>query len=271
MTDVITMTNPEIFEAARKIPQETIAYLRESVPPKSTFKSWMCFLDDYQLGDVFLRLQRGDTHRDIITYCKIDFGIRSTLRIKDMLPDLVTFKSKIFGMKSIIEDKNVLEAYPEKTTIITKTIEGLAKKLNGMDKLAWLIEEQSKRVSRLLTMEAKGLPLAITNDTIQILGKLLDKYVGRQIETGMLKAEPVKLDISIRDKFSSVVGHFSDDGTKVVEMTHKFLELAEKRAITMAVDQDGSYRIDDGNTKTDNTIDSSVGDSVLITGQGISE
>lgn len=228
-------------DEARLASPALVKKLRDAIPTDIT-KSWMKHLDDKQLVMVYLRLQHGETNSEVIGYCQKEFKIKPKAKVSELLPEIVKFRTAALNDTNLI--KIEAAAGNKSAKAVEKKIEQLSAELDGMGRLGWLIDLQTKRVIRLHDREEKTLPMTMTTENIKLLGGMLKEYIEKQIDLGIVSSTTPKIKLDIDANFKSIVEAMNDDGERMISATHRFLELAEKKALVMRVDDDGSYTID---------------------------
>lgn len=233
----------DIDDEVRLASPALIKKLREAIPVDVN-KGWMKHLDDKQLVTVYLKLQNGDTNSEVINFCQKEYGIRLKSKTTELLPEMVKFRTAALNDTNLI--KIEAAAGNKVAKAIEKKIENLSSELDGMGRLGWLIDLQTKRVIRLQEREDKTLPMTITTENIKLLGGMLKEYIDKQIDLGIVSSTTPKIRLDIDANFKSIVDAMNDDGERMIQATHRFLELADKKALVMRVDDDGNYTIDKG-------------------------
>jgi hypothetical protein len=204
----------------------------------------MTSLDDRQLVHVFLLLQAGNTNSEVINFVQSKFGMGKKLNTADLLPELVKFRTEALNDTSLI--KIEAQAGNEAAQQLDEKMSKLSSELDGMSRFGWLIDLQTKRVLRLHERELKTLPMSITIDNVKLLGGMLKEYIEKQIDLGLVSSVTPRLQVKLDGDFKGLLGMLSNDGESMIQATHAFLDLAEKRALTMKVDENGSYKIAKG-------------------------
>lgn len=204
-------------------------------------KSWLLQLTDDQLFSVYEELNKGTTLIDIIKLCQRTFKIKRNAEVFHLMPDLVKFRGRA------LKDLQYINMEEAKNLEVTKQVEAkirdLSAKLDGVGRLGWLIELQTNRVLTLMEREKKAVPMPITTDNIKLLNDMIKGYVKTQAELGILDQAAAKVEIAIDHKFSELMSNLKDDGTRMIDATHKLLDMAEQKAIIMTEDTNGSYVI----------------------------
>lgn len=201
--------------------------------------SWLKKLKEDQLLSVFEELKKGTTLTDIIKLCQRTFKINRSAEIYHLMPDLVKFRGRA------LKDIHYLNAEEAKALEVTKEAElkirDLSARLDGMGRLGWLIELQTNRVLTLVDREKKAVPMPITTENIKLLNDMIKGYVKTQAELGIMDQVSTVQEINIECKFNDLVANLKDDGTKMIDATHKLLDMAEKRSVIMTENSEGKF------------------------------
>jgi hypothetical protein len=161
-----------------------------------------------------------------------------------MLPELVKFRTEALNDTNLIQIE--AQAGNEVAQQLEDKMNKLSSELDGLGRFGWLIDLQTKRVLRLHERELKTLPMSITTDNVKLLGGMLKEYIEKQIDLGLVSSVTPRLQVKLDGDFKGLLGMLSNDGESMIQATHAFLDLAEKRALTMKVDENGSYKIAKG-------------------------
>lgn len=219
-----------------------VTKLRASVPSETKKGSWMKFLDDRQLTHVYLLLKKGNTNSEVIHFARKEFGVGNKLGVPEMLPELVKFRTEALNDTNLIQIE--AQAGNEVAQQLEDKMNKLSSELDGLGRFGWLIDLQTKRVLRLHERELKTLPMSITTDNVKLLGGMLKEYIDKQIELGIISSNVPKIKLEVDGNFKNLLEALSDDGERMIQATHRFLDLAEKKALTMSVSDDGTYKIE---------------------------
>jgi len=228
--------------------------LRRIAQPPGRKGTWLRLLSDRQLTEIFHRLRRGQTPAHIMRIVRNEWGIMEKSSNKSMRRALAKFRDQAIGQINVeMVDPN---KPPEDKKVIRKLKDKIKDKLDGMGRLRWLIEIQSERIELYRSTEKKtNVPLKSTDRSVKILGELLNQYVCRCMELGLLDAPPSEFNLNVKHRFDGLMKHtVGDGGVAMIEATSTFLAEAEKSALTMEIGDDGRYILkgnEDGGDVTD--------------------
>jgi len=230
-------------EEMQLAPKSLVRRLREIVRPPGKRGSWMMLLDDQQLLEVYYRLKRGQSANYVCRICQEDWGLKRGSSLKVLNKAMLKFRREALGDIELTKIAARGKRDREEAESITKRTEKLKKKVDGLEKLAWAIQVQAERLETLVEREKKAIPFKFTDKTVKTLGELLDTYLKYQIELGVLDAKPSEFNLNIKHKFEGIVQNALENSPhRFIDGMHKFLELAESKALTLVPDSEGTYR-----------------------------
>ena len=209
-------------------------------------------LSDSQLVEIYLRFEKGQDPERVRRVMQIDWRVLKGVRPETSLAYLKRFREDVLSIKQ----KALAEATPEKKAEITENVKRVVEELDGMGSLRWLIVEQMDRVSMCRDREkTMKLPLTLTNTVVRDLGDLLEKYLKLEIDLGLIDSKESKVNLMIKEKFMNLLDNtLQDSGKNILGATSKFLEEAEKEAITFEEDIEGNYvKVTGGNKNESNS------------------
>lgn len=235
LADEIRISNPKL-----------LVKLREAVP-KDT---WMLHLDDQQLITIYLKLQKGFTNSEVAAFCEEEFGVKGDFML--IMTTIVKFRTKVFDDTALIRAEAALDN-PEAKKLECKLNE-LSSDLDAMGRLGWLINMQTDRVLALKAREDQAkIPLEATTNNIKVLQGLLDSYITKQMDLGILNSAVPRVKLDIDHKFKAILGGLEDSGERMIDITHQFIESAQDKILTLRVNDDGSYELNDSREKVNTT------------------
>lgn len=238
--------------------------LREAVDPPGKRSGWMAALNDKQLAEVYHRLRLNQPMYRIAKVCMDDWGFEANAMIKSVIRAIRSFRDKVLSpieqerlnpsppAKEPEEPEDIEESEepeepekPEKrrSVSVVHRAEKIAKKLDAMGRMAWLIEMQTDRIESLMRREAKSLPFKMTDASMSLLSDMLEKYVQLQIKLGVLDSKPSEYNFYIKNKFESIMQHSVTPGTAMPELCVRWLKKCEENALTLTENADGSFGI----------------------------
>lgn len=203
--------------------------------------SWMELLEDVQLLKIHEMLKNGSTNSEAIRTCQSLFNVKRKAKLEELLPDIVQFRTKVLSDKAllVIEEAQGNEAAAK----LAHKLRGLTSKVDAFGRLNWLADQQTERVLRMLAKEAKtGLAYPGTAENMMMLDKMLHNLLKAKSDLNI--AEPtVTVSPDATQKLQTLVDGFKNDGDTMINATHKLLDLVETRALTLKVNDEGTYSI----------------------------
>jgi hypothetical protein len=163
--------------------------------------------------------------------------------VKSLTRAVTNFKAKMLGelQLEITNEKSPKRQADGKT--LMRKAKARAEKVDGMGRLGWLIERQTERIQLLLEREKAESHMKFTDKSMEVLLDMLDRYLTLQVKLGVLDAKPPELNLNVKHRFDGLMQHTVQGGSAVVEAADKLLELCEKEALTMQLNEDGEYKL----------------------------
>jgi len=227
--------------------------MREVVQPAGRRGTWLRFLNDQMLAEVYWRLKSGQSALKIVKIAQKDWGLMKESENRSLIRALRTFRTKMLGKVQVEALTGPAEQAKDAAWLMEKG-KNSAARLDGMGMYQWAIEVQAGRVQALQQREIDGVPLKFTDTAVRLLKEMLDGCLGFQVRLGMLDHKPSSATINIKHQFDGVVRDIlpdEDKATKMVDGMKSFLESAIKEAVPMKLLSDGSYQADGGNGDDD--------------------
>jgi len=191
-------------------------------------------LSDKQLVDIYFRLEKGEDIRDIRRLLQVEWRIAPNSHMYKVMGDLKRFKDAVLTpvQKALSEAEGMNKAK------ITVAVRRILDELDGMGSLRWMINEQMKRLTMWREREDNmKMPLIATNAVMRDLGDLLDKYIQKEIDLGLLEPTESKREIMLKEKFLNFITHnVQNSGKNLLDATTKFIKDAEEEAVIITVD-----------------------------------
>lgn len=206
--------------------------LRNIVSPPGKKGTWMRYLSDLQLAEVFHRLRLRQSPNYICKIAQNDWGVQPRSEIKSMARAVRALRNDVIGDLRADEGKRTEEKKKEVARLTAKG-KRISDRLDGMKRLAWLINIETDRVRMLYSKEKASMPFRHTEKTIEILADLLDKYMRLQIDLGLVESKPQPFQVAVMNKFTTVIGDMKASGAPIVDATNHFLALLNESAIPM--------------------------------------
>ena len=240
--------------------EQLLEKLREAVKPSGKKGTWLRHLNDKRLIEVYHRLKMGQNIYQIVRIVQNEWGIMRTSHVKSLARAMRAFRDKTVGLLQVAPTIQTHGSTREERRSAAEVLglrgKRIVNKLDGLGRLRWLIEVQSERVSLLVEHEDNTLPFKITRKEINTLGKLLSDYMKMQMDLGLLETKPHEFNVNIKHKFAGLLEHsVQGAGDTMAQAAGRYIELAEKEALTFELGADGAYRMKvgegDGNEYAD--------------------
>jgi len=219
--------------------------LREIVSPPGKKGTWLRKLNNRRLAEVYMRLRMGQSAFKIAQIAQREWNIMPKSSTRSLCRAVYMFAKEAIGeIKAGAVEGAHREEIQKQNAALEKRSRRLNEKLDGMQRLAWLIERQTERFEMALGLEKKTkMPMKQTDVIVKRLVELLDKYLDFAIKLGLIDSKPPELNLNVKHMFDGLVGQFGDDGQKVVTAGYRFLELASESSMLMTLGADGSYHL----------------------------
>ena len=206
--------------------------LRNIVSPPGKKGTWMRYLSDLQLAEVYHRLRMRQSPNHICRIAKEDWGVQPKSEIKSMARAVRSLRDVMIGELQADEGRRTEEKKKEVARLTAKG-KRITVRLDGMKRLAWLINIETDRAKMLYTKEKASMPFRHTEKTIEMLGGLIETYMRLQIDLGLVESKPQPFQVSVMNQFNAVIGDMKSTGAPIVEATNYFLELLNKNSVPM--------------------------------------
>jgi hypothetical protein len=221
--------------------------MREAVSPAGKRGTWLKQLSNDQLSEIFHRLKMGQSCHRIAQHAQEVWGIQPKASAKSLSRAVRQFKHRMLGdLELVATDEKSKDRRKEGRRLLERGRSQVAK-LDGLDRMRWLIELQTDRLINMMEHEGmQGLPWLnskAVNKTIETLQNMLDRYLKIQIDLGILDAKPQELQLTLKHRFDGLLQHTISPGTALTDWADKLLESAEKEALTFSLAEDGSYKL----------------------------
>jgi len=214
--------------------------LREACKSKKGGRPlWLAELSDRQLAEVYHRLKIGQPPNHIVNIAQRDWGVRRNSTARSLWRSVVAFRDRVLA------DLQQLRGEGGKSVLKRKG-KRIYERLDAMGSKRWLINVQLERVELQYAREKQmGMPLKATDRMVRVAGELLDSYIGRAIELGVLDSKPSEFNLNIKHRFDGLVANtIQGGGVAMIQATNDFLDMAEKKALTLALDDEGHYTLE---------------------------
>ena len=217
-----------------------IQRLRLLVQPPGKKGSWLRDLSDRRLTEVYFRLKRGEPVHKIAKIAQIDWGLMRKSNTKSISRALRDLRDKVIDDITKAAAAHQLKE-PEKRSL-SLMAERIIKKIDGLGMQRWLIMVQQERIADLRKAEAEsGEMYKMTGKEIARLSDMITQYFDNAIRLGVIDEKPSETNLNIKIGFERIMGSLPDDGARLLTMTSRFLELAEKESVTLTQKGDGTF------------------------------
>jgi hypothetical protein len=206
-------------------------------------KSWILDADPEQLSELFELTKTGVSSSILLQKTKYDWMITpENYSEKQVLRDLLTFKIRLFPDTTSLVIAQAKEGHPLALQANAK-MEDLVSTLDGMGRLGWLINEQTKRVQKSIEKEG-ALLFDSTNKAMNALRIMLEKYIKFEMATGLRDKVPEKHEHNLSGTFSMLADAGALGSPALLEeMSQRFLELAANKVTTLKSVDGGAYQL----------------------------
>jgi hypothetical protein len=224
----------------------TVKKLRRLVEPDGKRGTWLRHLDDKQLVEVYHRLKLNHSLYHIIKVIQKEWGVLSGSEPRSLYRALHKFRSEVVGLFKEHE-----QSYPkteEKSNFVKKEENRaikIVKTVDGMDELAWLIILQKGRIEVMVAKEMFGTPSKLLDKSIAEFRECVNTYLVHAEALGLIDSKPKEYNLNLKTQFDGVLADvIQNDGSRITDMTTRFLDMAEKKFLVMKKLSDGSYSLD---------------------------
>ena len=219
--------------------------LREAVQPPGKKGLWLRHLSDRKLLEVYYRLRAGQASHRICKLAQVHWGVMPQSATKTLAQGLRKFRDKVIGLIPVEKHTATVEGAKErrkKAVEQSKRAMKIAKKVDGMEVMANLIDLMWGRVQAMAAAETKKDFFRGTDSAVKILGEILGKFIQFEMDLGILDARAPELTLKLKHSFDGILrGVVKDDGARLIAATQKLLKSAEEDAVEMKITEDGKY------------------------------
>lgn len=222
--------------------------LREATQPEGQASLWLNkMLNDGQLIELYFRIfKHNEDLRDIAFMVKKDWDIKTKWQVRDFIPGLKKWRDALSNTfseyKDLTDTKDAIEKIERRQEVQKK----LSKELNILDKLAYAVELNYKRLQMIHDRELQAkIPLRMADDITKTFAYICSAYTEAAVKTGVIEQQPSEININLKRQSDIVLrDYIGEDGNKMVKAAHTFLENISKKCITMNLNKDtGEYEL----------------------------
>lgn len=232
------MAEGSLQEKVEITAQDVINRLRLAAQPPGKKGLWLKDLSDKRLAEIYLRLKQKQPIYRIAKMVQIDWGLKKNSDIKTIGRGLRKFRERVFGEIQEAAANGEITKDEEKASVSRG--KRIVEKLDVLGTLRWLIELQAERVEDLRNKEKASMPFKFTGKEIERLGNLGEQFLTLAMRLGAIDEKPSEINLNIKTSFDEMLKKLPDDGSRLVGMTTRFLEMVDKLAIPMKM-VDGKY------------------------------
>lgn len=222
--------------------ESLIKQLREVVAPPGKKGNWLKHLSDKRLLEVYHRLRIGQSSAHISKVVQIEWGIQKSSPVKSLARAITMLRKKVVGEIFQGEDRKNKER-KKLSSLAGKRGNKISEQLDAMALKIEIIKLQHERVKELRVKEKASIPFKFTGKEIALLDAMLSEFLNMEIKLGLRDSKPSEYNILMKYQFEGLIGQFQDGGQKMLEVSQKFLEAAEDEALTLAINDDGTYAL----------------------------
>jgi hypothetical protein len=214
-----------------------IEEIRKSASVKGKTPTWISYLKDEQLHEIFKRLRNGESAKAIARLTRDTWLLNRNSSIHSLSQGILKFNKRIAHLLLAPTTSEIkLACLPRQTEI---------EEIGTGESLEELARQQEIRIKGIIGEEKEyGIRYPNLNREIQSLAALRKAILKQrewEIKYGesLDRGKDLKLEKGIKVKFDRLMEGISDDGReRIIFAAQKFLELAEKEAITVEIDSD---------------------------------
>lgn len=228
--------------------ESLITQLREVVAPPGKKGNWLKHLSDRRLLEVYHRLRIGQSSAHISKVVQIEWGIQKSSPVKSLARAITMLRKKVIGEIFQGEDRKNKER-KRLASLAGKRGGKISEQLDAMALKIEIIKIQHERVKDLRVKEKSSIPFKFTGKEIALLDGMLSEFLNMEIKLGLRDSKPSEYNVIMKHQFDGLIGKFQDGGQKMIEVSQKFLEAAEDKALMLSINDDGTYALEDSKEK----------------------
>lgn len=226
-----------------------IAKFRVYVQPPGRRGSWLRYLPDKRLAELYHRLRHGQAPVVLAKVAQEEWNVMKLSDPKSLARAIRDFRNRFVSKAELVDvsqppNKDKKDA----VLVLRKRGQRIADKLDDLGVLRWAILEHAERYAELREKEGKlRMPLKMTNPAFKELVSGIERYVRLQMDLGLRDSKPSEFNINLKHKFDGILGNLlTGDGTPMLDATANFIDKLEEEVLSMELNSDGSYTITEG-------------------------
>lgn len=226
-----------------------IAKFRMYVQPPGRRGSWLRYLSDKRLAELYHRLRHGQSPVVLSKVAQENWNVMKLSDPKSLARAIRDFRDRFVSKADLVEvSQPPSKEKKDAVLVLGKRGQRIADKLDDLGVLRWAILEHAERYAELRTKEGKlGMPLKMTNPAFKELVYGIDRYVRLQMDLGLRDSKPSEFNINLKHKFDGLLGNLlTGDGTPMLDATATFIDKLEEEVLSLELNADGSYQIING-------------------------
>jgi hypothetical protein len=226
---------------AETIPTAVMKRLRDAVAPPGKRGTWLRYLDDNRLAEVFIQLQSGTAAQHIATVAQREWGIKPQAQTKSLARAVRAFRDKVVGEIQKLPTKT------DRDKEVAKKLKFQAKKVSEeieeLEEAGWVLLEQKKRIQLFRDKEnIAKMGFQATDKAIQVYLQTLELYAKMKINMGLIEPPAAEHHLHIKHKFAGLMQHtVGKDGDKVIGALDKFMELVDEKSLALTQNDQGAF------------------------------
>jgi len=236
------MPEQSIDEMVALSGESLIRQIRELVAPPGRKGNWLKYLSDKRLLEVYHRLRIGQSSAHIAKVAQIEWGAQKSSPVKSLARAITSMRKKVIGEIHQGEDRKNKER-KRMEELAGRRGKAIAEKLDAMAMKVDLIRIQMERVNELRDKEKSSIPFKFTGKEIATLDGMLSEFLNMEMKLGLRDSKPSEYNVLMKHQFDGLLGQFQDGGQKMLEMSQRFLGAVEEDALTLRINDDGSYSL----------------------------
>ena len=227
---LVEVTNPTLLKK-----------LRTAVAPPGKKGSWLKFLNDAQLLEVFYRLQQGQPAHGLVLMAQKEWRIKPNSQTNSLARSLRKFRKDVVG--EIMDADLNTEAKKEEAKALTKRGRKVSEQIDALELQAQALTLWWERIQLIYTKEKKDNSFfKFADASLKGFTEACEKFVTQQMKLGLLESQPRRVQLDVSHNFQGLMAHtIREDKPKVLAAANRFMELAQENALTFEIGEDGNY------------------------------
>jgi hypothetical protein len=223
--------------------------LRKCCAVKNKQETWVFRLNDDRLWEMFLRLRNEESARDIARHALNVWGLNPKSSVHSVSQGILKFKKRI---------SHLLLSPPPDLGLESVATADPDCSLEVLENIAKLHRARIQRM--MLEEDQTAVRYPHLNRDIQALSSL-EKTLMQRKEWELANDDPVEVRKSrVRKRkidaiFEGLMEGVKGDGSSIISATEQIIQLAEKKSLTLEMEEDGSISLNKNKEAPDETRD----------------